>query len=104
MLNRYAIARAKSREHFHRVFEEDKDLLDGFGLGLLSVDSTIRVVEKKKLRGDKINAWDVTEIGPSTWEWLQPLLVELKERRDGIFEPPVKVSAVRVGTGVLYAK
>lgn len=77
MVSRYNIARAQGRDFFQRVFDEDKKLLDSFGIGLLSVDSAVRVYVKKKIRGDKINVWDVTEIGPSTWEWLHPLLQEL---------------------------
>ena len=102
MIHRYSIALAQGRSVYERLFEEDRRLLDGLGLGLLSVDNTVRVVVKKKLRGDKINAWDVTEIGPSTWEWLHPLLVELQERRAaaGATTP----NAVRVATGVFAAK
>lgn len=81
MIHRYSIAKAQGREVFHRMFEEDRNLLDGFGIGLLSVDTTVRVVVKKKVRGNKINAWDVNEVGSSTWEWLHPLLVELRELR-----------------------
>mgnify|MGYP001590479983 FL=1 len=47
MINRYNIARAQGRDAFQRVFEEDKQKIDGFGIGLLTVDNTVRVVVKK---------------------------------------------------------
>ena len=101
MINRYNIARAQGRDAFQRVFEEDKQMLDGFGIGLLTVDNTVRVVVKKKLRGNKINPWDVNEIGASTWEWLHPLLIELQEHRA---QKRATQSAVRVSTGLFAAK
>ena len=105
MINRYTIARAQGRDAFQRVFDEDKQMLDSFGIGLLTVDNTVRVVVKKKLRGNKINPWDVNEIGPSTWEWLHPLLVELQELRAQERVPEMSTpSAVRVSTGLLSAK
>ena len=81
MLCRYKKARALGRENFERALQEDQELLDGFGMGLLSVNSGVRVVLKKSLRGGKINPWDVIEMSPRLWGWLRPLLVELAQRR-----------------------
>lgn len=81
MLDRYAVARTVSMEEYQRVIKEDEALLDQFGLGLISADSTLRVVVKKKIRSKHINPWDVINLPPQIWEWLRPMMVELVERR-----------------------
>ncbi len=81
LLDRYAVARTVSVEEYQRVIKEDETLLDQFGLGLISADSTLRVVVKKKIRSKHINPWDVINLSPQIWEWLRPMMVELVERR-----------------------
>ncbi len=81
MICRYKLARAKGKRIFQAAVEEDQKLLDGLGLGLLSVEHGLRVVLKRAVRGDHINPWDVIEVSPKFWGWLRPLLLELEELR-----------------------
>jgi len=78
-VDRYKVARAQGK--YQQVVEEDNTLLQEFGLGLLSVDSGLRVVVKKSLRDGHIHPWDVIPVHPKLWGWLRPLLVELAEFR-----------------------
>jgi len=103
MIDRYATARAIGQERYRAVLEEDKKLLDQFGLSLLSVEHTVQVAHKKKIREGRINPWDVISIPPALWEWLRPTLVEMSKLRgdaklDGIrclslLEPSQPISA-----------
>ena len=78
-MDRYRMARAQGK--YQQVVQEDSDLLEGFGLGLLSVNSGLRVVVKKSLREGRVHPWDVIPVHPKLWRWLRPLLVELAEFR-----------------------
>ena len=100
MISRYMKARAQGKEEYTRVLEEDQRLLDTFGVGLLSAENSLRVVIKKKLRGSRINPWDVIEVGPALWEWLRPLLVELRELRT-LDAPALGASASPSSPGAL---
>jgi hypothetical protein len=79
MIDRYATARALGQEHYRGVVDADRKLLDQFGLNLLSIENTVQVANKRKVRGGRVNPWDVISITPALWEWLRPTLVEMAE-------------------------
>ena len=82
MISRYNLAAAQGKRHLEAVIEEDKILLDSFGLGLLSVENELSLISKKEVRGTRVNPWDVQKVSGRVWKWLRPLLVELKELRE----------------------
>ena len=82
MISRYNLAAAKGKRYLEEAIEEDKVLLDSFGLGLLSVEEGLQLVNKKEVRGSRVNPWDVQQVSGRVWKWLRPLLVELRELRE----------------------
>ena len=78
---RYRKARAMGKEAYEKAVREDGDLLKGFGMGLLSVENGVRLVNLKQYRGGKVNPWDVIHISPKFWAMVRPLLVELQGYR-----------------------
>jgi hypothetical protein len=82
MSNRYRIALSQGRESFQQVYNEDAELLQGFGLRLMSVSGGVRAAVEKEVRGAQVNPWNVIAMDDKTWGWLRPLLVELEERRE----------------------
>ena len=81
MADRYKMAMGIGKQAYAEAVEEDQTLLEGFGLGLLSVDNGVRVVVKKLIRSERINPWDVIQVNAKLWGWLRPLLAELADRR-----------------------
>jgi hypothetical protein len=77
-MNRYRVARAMGREKYKEVVREDEELLNGFGLRLLSVDCGLRAAIEEELKGERINPWNVVTIDEKTWKWLRPLLCRLR--------------------------
>lgn len=80
-MNRYRVALGKGRAEYEKAIDEDIDLLESFGLKLLSVEGELRAVSSKK-EGKRINPWDVMKVDMEVWNWLRPLLLELHERRE----------------------
>jgi hypothetical protein len=78
---RYRLARAKGKDAYEQVYREDFELLAWFGLRLLAVDGCVRAAVEAEIRGTEINPWTVIEINMKAWDWMQPLLVELKARQ-----------------------
>ena len=78
---RYKKARAMGKDYYERAVREDQDLLRSFGMGLLSVESGVRLIDLKRFQGAKINPWDAIHISPRFWALIRPLLVELKDYR-----------------------
>ncbi len=89
MADRYRMALAQGTQAFERVVDEDAELLQHFGLRLLSVQSGVRAAVEAELkgkgkgkgRGKRIDPWNVMEINAKTWAWLRLLLVELRAAR-----------------------
>jgi hypothetical protein len=79
---RYAVARAMGEEELQKVVKEDEQLLQEFGLRLLSVESGVSAAIEKQVKGKRINPWDVMRFDDSIWSWLRPLLVEMREHRE----------------------
>lgn len=79
-MNRYIIASAKGRSAFVEAVREDEELLSHFGLRLLSVQGGVRAAVEDELRGDRIDPWNVLTIDDKTWNWLRPILVNMKKK------------------------
>ena len=79
---RYAVARAMGEEELQKVVKEDEELLKEFGLKLLSVESGVSAAVESKVRGKKVNPWDVLRFDDSIWTWLRPLLLEVRQQRE----------------------
>lgn len=77
MSNRYRAALSKGRQAYEQAIDEDKELLQEFGLMLLSTENGgIRAAMESELRGkDKIDPWNVIELSMKAWNWLRPLLL-----------------------------
>jgi hypothetical protein len=83
-MNRYKLARARSPERLKEVLDEDAELLSHFGLTLTAVEAGVSVVPTRILNTKKrVNPWDVMNINMSVWEFMLPLLEELRIRRTG---------------------
>ena len=83
-MNRYKLARARSPERLQEVMEEDAELLSHFGLTLTAIEAGVSVVPTRIVNTKKrVNPWDVMNINMSVWEFLLPLLEELRLRRIG---------------------
>lgn len=78
-MQRYRVALALGRKEYEEAINEDAQLLDYFGLRLLSVEECVRAAVKNEVRGKKINPWNVIEINGRVWDWMRPLLVKLRE-------------------------
>jgi hypothetical protein len=81
MACRYKVARARGQAQYDAVVEEDRQLLETFGAGLLSTGGGVRVYLKAAIRNERINPWDVIEIGPKVWSLIRPVMAEVKELR-----------------------
>ena len=79
--SRYRVARAMGDAEFVKVVKEDEELLKGFGLKLLSVESGVRAVPEGKSRGGRVNPWDIVTFEDANWTIVRPLLEELQELR-----------------------
>ena len=84
-MRRYRVARALGK--FDDVVEEDRQLLDRYGLLLMAVDCGVHVAVKDELRTDKkgkliINPWNTLTLDEKTWGWLRPRLARLAELED----------------------
>jgi hypothetical protein len=77
-MNRYRVAMAMGREEYEEAVREDTELLNKFGLQLLSVNSGVRAAVQDELKDGRINPWNVLTIDEKTWMWLRPLLVRLR--------------------------
>jgi hypothetical protein len=82
MTYRYRLAQAKGKRALEEAVAEDAALLRDFGARLLSVQGGLRVAMEKELRGDKVHPWNVVSIDTKTWEWVRPLLLELRKSRE----------------------
>jgi len=83
-MNRYKLARARSPERLQEVMEEDAELLSHFGLTLTAIEAGVSVVPTRIVNTKKrVNPWDVMNINMSVWEFMLPLLEELRIRRMG---------------------
>lgn len=78
MANRYRIAMAMGRDRYEKAVREDEELLQTFGLRLLSVDGGVRAAIEEEVTGKRINPWNVVTIDEKTWTWLRPLLCRLR--------------------------
>lgn len=106
MSNRYRVARAIGREKYEKVVGEDVELLNLFGLRLLSVHSGVRAAVEVEIKEDRINPWNVVSIDEKTWTWLRPLLCRLRtaEARSALAVVPVVQAAARGEEIILSAK
>ena len=81
-MNRYKLARARSPERYQQLLREDADLLAHFGMTLTAVESGLSMVPTRVVKSKKrINPWDVVNVNMTLWEWMRPLLDELRSRR-----------------------
>ena len=81
MADRYRMARATSAAAYCAAVKEDTELLSQFGLQLLSADSGVRAAIESEVAKGVVNAWNIVAIDTKTWDWLRPLLIELKAAR-----------------------
>ena len=81
MACRYRVARARGQAHYEAIVETDRELLGAFGAGLLSAGGGVRVFMKAGIRNGRVNPWDVIEVGPKVWDFIRPILIEVKELR-----------------------
>jgi hypothetical protein len=58
------------------AIREDFDLLQHFGLRLLSVEGPITAAVESEVRDGAVNPWNVMTIENKTWDWLRPILLE----------------------------
>jgi hypothetical protein len=80
MSNRYRIALAMGRDAYKAAVDEDAELLEYYGMKLLSVEDSVRAAVNSELRGSKvIHPWNVVEISMKVWNWVRPLLVRLRD-------------------------
>jgi hypothetical protein len=91
LIERYSRARALGAEVFRQAVEEDTQLLEYYGMRLLSVEGGIRMYSLSLGDKKRVNPWDVVHIAPKVWSWARPLLMELRERRarNGVPAPSV---------------
>lgn len=81
-MNRYKIARARSPERLQELLQQDADLLSDFGMTLTAIDGGLSIVPTEVVTNRKrINPWDMLNVSMGLWEWLLPLLEELRVRR-----------------------
>ena len=81
-MNRYKIARARSPERLQQLLQMDAELLSHFGMTLTAVEGGVSMVPTSVMKSRKrINPWDVHNVNMSIWEWMLPLLEELRLRR-----------------------
>lgn len=81
-MNRYRVALAKGRNEYEKAIQDDSDLLKAFGMMMTSTDGGVHFI-KEKAKGGRINPWDLMSVNFQMWDWLRPLLLELKDRREG---------------------
>lgn len=81
MNSRYRLALAMGQDKFEKVVREDEELMQEFGLRLLSVEGGMSAALESEVKGGKVHPWHVVEISSKTWGWLRPLLLELREAR-----------------------
>jgi hypothetical protein len=83
-MNRYRVALALGRDAYEAAVNEDVKLLENFGLKLLSVDECVRAAVISELRGNTVHPWNVIEISTKVWDWLRPLLLQLRELKQPV--------------------
>lgn len=76
MPRRYRVAQAMGKDALATAIKEDFDLLQHFGLRLLSVESGVRAVVESEVRDGPVSPWNVMTIENKTWDWLRPILLE----------------------------
>jgi len=76
------MARTRGKQAYEGAVQEDKELLRGLGLALLSVEGGLRVTIARQVRNGRVNPWDTIQVNSKFWGWLRPLLVELRELRE----------------------
>jgi hypothetical protein len=106
-MNRYKLARARSPERLQELLREDADLLAHFGMTLTAVESGVSMVPTRVMNTRKrINPWDVVNVNMSVWEWMLPLLDELRSRRleGSLTSGNGRVDHVNVNVSELAAK
>jgi len=82
MTHRYRMAQAKGKRALEEAVAEDAELLRAFGARLLSAQGGLRVAMEKELRGEHVHPWNIVLIDSKTWEWIRPLLLELRRSRE----------------------
>lgn len=76
-MDRYSTARAKGRSAYDEAVREDEELLAKYGLRLLSIEAGISFAVEDRVKGNRINPWDVIELTSSAWDVVRPLLLRL---------------------------
>jgi hypothetical protein len=83
---RYSMAKLKGSDAYRQVLKEDTELLRGFGLKLMSVESGISAAVLDELEGDRIDPWTIMDINMKVWKWLYPLLHRLNKAEQRVKE------------------
>ena len=88
MNNRYQRALATGGpDKYRAVVKEDTELLSSFGLQLTSVEGGgIMTAVESELKGARINPWNLLGFDMKAWNWLRPILLELREARGQVTE------------------
>jgi hypothetical protein len=81
MCKRYQDAKNISRSNYEEILDYDQELLSDFGLRLLYAETTVRAAIEKEIKGKTIEPWNVVELQEKTWDWIRPLLEELRSLR-----------------------
>ena len=82
MSNRYRRARALGPDEYERQVSADAELLALFGLRLMDVSGGLTVAFEDELKGKRVNPWNCATIDGKLFDWLEPLLSELAQKRE----------------------
>ncbi len=75
---RYRKARAGGPEALEQAYKEDAQLLEIFGLRLLSIESGVRAAVIAEVGENKrVQPWHVVSFDDKTWSFIRPLLERL---------------------------
>lgn len=91
-MKRYSMAKLKGTEAYRQVLKEDSDLLNNYGLKLMSVEGGISAAVIEEIEGNRIDPWAIMEINMKIWKWLHPLLLRLYSAEKRVKELEAQLS------------
>ena len=79
MLESHRTAFAKSREEGEALIEEDRSLLEHFGLTIISIEDGIKAAETHLVNKGRVLPWNVIRLDNRAWSWLKPVLARFRD-------------------------